>query len=237
MGQFLVILTPGSQDLTHPDRITGRIKLYMKLNSTEIAEMGSRERAALVNSLSGFKSANLVGTSNDQGQTNLAIMSSTVHLGSHPPLLALVVRPGGEERHTLKNILDTGCYSLNHVNVDIIESAHQTAARYPAGSSEFDATGLTPHWYEGFEAPMVLEASVRLGMRLREHTRLEINGTHLVIGEVVLVEVPGAACRADGSLDLVAAGSVALTGLDTYHQSVGIKRMAYAKPDMPPRQL
>lgn len=199
--------------------------------------MGSRERAAFVNSLSGFKSANLVGTANANGQTNLAIMSSTVHLGSHPPLLALIVRPGGEERHTLKNILETGCYSLNHVNADIIESAHQTAARYPAGSSEFDATGLTPHWHEGFGAPMVLEASVRLGMQLREHTPLEINGTHLVIGEVILADVPSPACRADGSLDLVAAGSVSLTGLDTYHQSVDIKRMAYAKPGIPPRQL
>jgi flavin reductase (DIM6/NTAB) family NADH-FMN oxidoreductase RutF len=209
----------------------------MIFSAEEIAAMESRRRAAFVNSLSGFKSANLVGTSNGEGQTNLAIMSSTVHLGSHPPLLALVVRPGQDERHTLKNILDTGCYSLNHVQTEMIEAAHQTAARYPADASEFEATGLTPCWQEGFEAPMVLEASVKLGMRLREHIQLEINGTHLVIGEVVLANVPAAACRSDGSLDLEAAGSVALSGLDSYHRSAGIKRMAYAKPDMPPRQI
>lgn len=209
----------------------------MKIGAKEIEAMEKRHRAAFVNCLSGFKSANLVGTTDANGQTNLAIMSSAVHLGSHPPLLALVIRPGGDERHTLKNILETGFYSLNHVHSDIIEAAHQTAARYPIQTSEFDETGLTPYWEENFAAPMVLEARVKLGMRLREHTRLSINDTHLVIGEVVLAEAPTESLRPDGSLDLAAAGSVALTGLDTYHQSVDYKRMAYAKPDLPPRQV
>lgn len=209
----------------------------MKLSAQDIADMASRDRAAFVNSLSGFKSANLVGTTDGEGQTNLAIMSSTVHLGSHPPLLALIVRPGGDERHTLRNILATGCYSLNHVNPAIVEAAHQTAARYPADVSEFEASGLTPLWHEGFEAPMVREADVRLGLRLREHMPLEINGTHLIIGEVILAQVPSQALRGDGSLDLVAAGTVALTGLDTYHESGATKRMAYAKPDLEPREL
>ena len=67
--------------------------------------------------------------------------------------------------------------------------------------------------------------------------RLEINGTHLVIGEVVLACVPELACRPDSSLDLGAAGTVALSGLDTYHNGGSEKRMAYAKPDLPPRQI
>jgi flavin reductase (DIM6/NTAB) family NADH-FMN oxidoreductase RutF len=209
----------------------------MHMSSADIAAMDTQRRAAFVNSLSGFKSANLVGTVDAQGQTNLAIMSSVVHLGSQPPLLALVVRPGGEERHTLANILATGCYSLNHVNASMVERAHQTAARYPEDISEFDAVGLTPVWHEGFGAPMVAEATVKLGLRMREHQELKINGTHLVIGEVVLAQIPEAACREDGSIDLTAADSVALAGLDTYHQSVGYKRMAYAKPDLPPRIL
>lgn len=206
----------------------------MKIKSADIAHMESRHRAAFVNSLSGFKSANLVGTVNEQRQTNLAIMSSTVHLGSHPPLLALIVRPGGEERHTLANILANGFYSLNHVNSEMIERAHQTAARYPANVSEFEATGLTPVWHEGFGAPLVAEASVAMGLKLREHQHLAINGTHLVIGEVVLVDVPEDVCRKDGSVDLVAADTMALSGLDSYHQCDNIKRMGYAKLGVSP---
>ena len=209
----------------------------MKLKTISIAGMEKRARAAFVNSLSGFKSANLIGTRDEQGVTNLAIMSSLTHLGSHPPLFSLVIRPGGDERHTLKNILATGFFTVNHVTAEIIEQAHQTAARYAAGESEFDATGLNPVWQEGFFAPMVQEANVRLGLKLRQHMRLEVNDTHLVIGEVVLACVPEIACRADSSLDLGAAGSVALSGLDTYHTGGEEKRMAYAKPGLPPRQI
>ncbi|MFK8050644.1 MAG: flavin reductase family protein [Halioglobus sp.] len=209
----------------------------MQLEQADIAAMNTRNRAAFVNSLSGFKSANLIGTLSEDGRTNLAIMSSVVHLGSAPPLLAMIIRPGGEERHTLDNILNTGFYSINHVTSAIVEAAHQSAARYDRDTSEFTATGLTAVWQEGFHAPLVAEASIKLGLSLREHQELEINGTHLVIGEIVLVELPEKSMREDGSVDLESAGTVALSGLDTYHSSVTINRMAYAKPDLPPRDL
>jgi flavin reductase (DIM6/NTAB) family NADH-FMN oxidoreductase RutF len=207
----------------------------MLIRSQDIKTMESRQRAAFVNSLSGFKSANLVGTVDSQGLTNLAIMSSVVHLGSNPPLLALVIRPGGDERHTLANILETGWYSLNHVSSAMVEAAHQTAARYERAVSEFDVTGLTPLWREGFRAPLVEESPLRLGLRLREHQQLAINKTHLVIGEVVLAELPDHSLREDGSVNLDTLDTVALSGLDSYHQTDGLKRMAYAKPNLPPR--
>jgi len=209
----------------------------MQLTESDIGDMPQRDRAALVNSLSGFKSANLIGSEDANGHPNLAIMSSVVHLGSHPPLLALIVRPGGEERHTLHNILRSGQYSINHVSQEMIEQAHQTAARYPQHVSEFAATGLTPQRWPGFAAPMVAEAKIKLGMHLREHQAIEINGTHLVIGEVVRAEFPDDCINEDGSLNIAGAGTVALSGLDSYHQGSLVKRMAYAKPDLPPRSL
>ena len=209
----------------------------MHFDTAAIAAMDKRRRAAFVNALAGFKSANLVGTANASGHPNLAIMSSAVHLGSHPPLLALVVRPGGEERHTLSNLLQTGCYTINHVTRDIVPAAHQTAARYGREESEFDATGLTPHWSDDFAAPFVAEAGIKLGLRLREHQELSINNTHLVIGEVVVVMLPPGCLRADGGVDLARAGSVVLSGLDTYLDATPVARMAYAKPDLPPRTL
>ena len=209
----------------------------MQLDRHAIGRMPTRRRAAFVNSISGFKPANLIGTANTAGNTNLAIMSSVVHLGSHPPLLALIVRPGGEERHTLANLLATGCFTINHVTSAIIEAAHQTAARYPQHVSEFEATGLTPQWHAGFSAPMVGEATVKLGLQLREHQKLAINGTHLVIGEIVIALFPDNGLMDDGSLNLSACDTAALSGLDTYHRGVPVKRMAYAKPDLQPRRV
>lgn len=209
----------------------------MLFTSTQISALESRYRAALVNSLSGFKPANLVGTTDRDGRSNLAIISSVVHLGSHPPLLALIIRPSPVERHTLENILDTGCYTINHVNDRFIEAAHQTAARYPREQSEFAATGLEEYWVDGFAAPFVREASIRMGLELREHRPLEINATHFLIGEIVLAEVPENCLGADGALDIGAAGTVALSGLDSYYTTRRLRRMAYAKPDLPPTPL
>jgi flavin reductase (DIM6/NTAB) family NADH-FMN oxidoreductase RutF len=209
----------------------------VQLTSDDIRRMAPRRRAAFVNSLTGFKPANLVGTVSADGRTNLAIMSSAVHLGSDPALLALVIRPGGEERHTLANILARGYYSLNHVTSDIIEQAHQTAARYPQDTCEFAATGLTARWVDGFAAPLVAEAGLQIGLQLREHQKLAINGTHLVIGEVVLVELQPSWLDDAGGVNPVRSDSVALSGLDTYHAARPLKQMAYAKPDLPPRAL
>lgn len=209
----------------------------MKFDSNKLKSMPSRQRAALVNSLSGFKSANLVGTASSEGRCNLAIMSSAVHLGSDPALLGLVIRPGGDERHTLANILASGYYSLNHVNSGMVPQAHQTAARYTQDVSEFKATGLSPQWWPDFPAPLVAEARIKMAMRLREHHPLEINGTHFLIGEVLAVELPDTVVGKDGAVDLGEAGSVALSGLDSYHTTQLHKRMAYAKPDLPPREI
>lgn len=209
----------------------------MRLSSEDIEAMETRPRAALINCVSGFKSANLVGTIGASGQSNLAIMSSCVHIGSHPPLLALIIRPGMRDRHTLSNILTKRCYTINHVSLDIIEQAHQTAARYPVDESEFDAAGLTHEWRDDFGAPFVAEARIKLGMELREYQTLAINDTHLVIGEIVSVEIPDDSVRDDHSIDLAAAQTAALSGLDSYHTTSIEKRMAYAKPDLAPRKI
>lgn len=232
-GRVSTTVLPAGQALRYSTRWDNDVHL----DSKQIEDMPRRERAAMVNALTGFKSANLIGTADGAGRTNLAIMSSAVHLGSAPALLALVVRPGQEERHTLHNLLETGAFSINHVSEATVEAAHQTAARYPREVSEFEACGLTPTWRDGFAAPLVAEAPLRIGLELAEHQELAINRTHLVIGRVQFVELPEHALREDGSIDLAATGSVALSGLDTYYRVEPVCRMAYAKPDLPPRAL
>ncbi|MGB5326349.1 MAG: flavin reductase [Pseudomonadales bacterium] len=202
----------------------------MIVDSAALASMETRYRAAFVNSLSGFKAANLVGTCDEFGHHNLAIMSSTVHIGSNPPLLALVMRPEAAGQHTLQNILSQKYYTLNHVHAGICEAAHQTAARYPREVSEFQAVGLTAVSLEAFPAPFVGESRLRLGMALRDHQVLQINQTHFVIGEILLADVPENIVDEGGGVDIAAADTVALSGLDSYHATERIARLPYAKP-------
>ncbi|MEO1082344.1 MAG: flavin reductase [Pseudomonadota bacterium] len=189
-----------------------------------------RERGiALVNSLSGFKTAALVGTRSRDGQTNLAVMNSTMHIGARPPLLGLIFRPDTVARHTLENIRATGAYTISHVPESRIEAAHQTSARYPRDCSEFEATGLSEGWWEDFAAPYVAEAGVRIGLQAREELAIASNGTYLVIGEVMQLDCPDDAIASDGGLDPQAAGSVACVGLSSYYRAELVQRLPYAK--------
>ena len=90
----------------------------------DIVMMEQRSRAAFINSLSGFKSVSLVGTINNLGQTNLAIFNSVIHIGANPALIGMIIRPNSVNRHTLENLLETECYTINHINKDIYKKAH-----------------------------------------------------------------------------------------------------------------
>lgn len=209
----------------------------MRLTRQDIDGLERRRRAALINSITGFKPANLVATVDNAGRSNVAIISSLVHIGSNPPLLALVFRPDSVDRHTLGNIRATGAYTINHVHEGVIDAAHQTAARYPREVSEFAATGLTEHWHDEHPAPFVGEARVRIAMRLREEQVLQINGTHLVIGEIMAIEIPEHSVLDNGALDPARAQSVALAGLDSYYSATLLQRMEYATPEQPARRI
>lgn len=202
----------------------------------DIDAMESQFRAAFVNSLPGHKPANLIGTVSGEGISNLAIVSSVVHIGSNPPLLAFFSRPLSVERHTLGNILETGVYTVNAVPESLIPQAHQTAARYEREISEFDTAGIVPWFVDGFAAPFVSESDLSIGLQFVSQIELP-NDTVMIIGEILRVEVAQAAVLGDGALDFSRIDAVSVTGLDTYHKHQKVARMAYAKPDLPPRKI
>lgn len=197
---------------------------------SDIDAMEQRFRAAFVNSLSGFKSASVIGTSDRQGATNLCIVSSVVHVGSNPPLMGFIMRPPSVPRDTYENILQTGCFTINHVGTEWIAQAHQTSARYPREVSEFEATGLTPRWVEDFAAPALHESRLRMGLRLVSDLPIEANGTRFIIGEIVWTELPNEAVQTDGFVDIETLGTATISGLDSYHSTTRLSRYAYAKP-------
>ncbi|MEE4278739.1 MAG: flavin reductase [Halieaceae bacterium] len=203
------------------------------LNRAAIEALAKDQRVALINSLTGFKAACLVGTVDATGRSNLAIFNSAVHIGTSPPLIGLILRPDSVPRHTLDNIRSQRVYTLNHVREDWLAAAHQTSARYARDESEFDATGLTPEYWDNFKAPAVGEALVRIGLTLREELAIRCNGTHLLIGEVMRVELPDAALLGDMALDAAAAGSIAVSGLNTYYRAQRIAQLPYARRSEP----
>lgn len=199
--------------------------------SEAILAMEKQQRVHFINSLLGFKSVAMVGTSDLEGTTNLAIFSSFFHIGANPALVGMIFRPTPPERNTFSNLIATGFYTINHLNESNYLQAHQTSARYDKNCSEFDMTGLQAQYKDGFLAPYVKESNVQLGIQFREKVDLTINDTSLVIGEIMHVYLPENCVEADGFVHLEQANTLTCSGLDSYHATTRLDRLSYAKPN------
>ena len=209
----------------------------MQLKTEQIEALDDRYRALFVNALSGFKSANMIASCDQNKNTNIAIFTSVFHIGSTPPLLGMISRPHSVCRNTLENILETRYYTINHANESICEQAHQTSARYDKKISEFKATGLCEEWHDNFPAPFVKQSRIQLGMELKEHHQLTINNTIIIIGEITYINIKDDIVHQDGYIDIERAGSIAVSSLDSYHRTDLITQLSYAKPEKPSKKI
>jgi flavin reductase (DIM6/NTAB) family NADH-FMN oxidoreductase RutF len=202
----------------------------MKITTENILTFEKLYRTNFINSVSGFKSANLIGTISREGKTNLAIFSSVIHVGANPPLMGFLMRPVSVERHTYNNIKETGYYTINHINKEIYKQAHQTSARYEKDISEFDACGLTAELSEIIKAHYVKESKIKIGLKFVEEQEIKFNGTIFIVGEIIEATLLDDVVSKDGYVDIEKAGTIAISGLDSYHDTKRIARLSYAKP-------
>lgn len=195
-----------------------------------LASLNHLYRNNLVNSSSGFKSANLIATKSKAGISNVAVFSSVIHLGSNPPLLGFVTRPTTVARNTYKNIKETGCYTINHVFEDIIEDAHHCSAKYDESISEFTMTELEEAYDHTCSAPFVKKAPVQMQMQFKEEYHFKINGTIMIIGEIIGIYVKEDLLKNDGFIDLAEGKVSAINGLDGYTIPKLKTRLPYQRP-------
>ncbi|MBJ2173324.1 flavin reductase family protein [Aureibaculum sp. A20] len=187
-------------------------------------------RINLINSCTGYKSANLIGTKSADNFENLAVFSSVTHMGSHPPLLGVFFRPTTVARNTYENIKETGVYTINHINEEIIEDAHHTSAKYDKLISEFEKTDLKPEYLNAFTAPFVKGAPVKLAMKFVEEYEIKSNGVILVIGEIIDLHIKDDMLDKDGFINLTLGKVAAINGLDGYAIPQLKKRLDYQRP-------
>ncbi len=199
------------------------------LSSSNFASFSRFYRANLINSITGYKPAMLIGTQDLEGRHNLAIFSSVVHLGADPALIGFIQRPVGVSGDTFRNIEATGVYTINHVHESFVEKAHYTSARFESSISEFEACKLTPEHIEGFAAPFVKESLVRMGMELVEVIPITHNDTKLVIGRIQYLLIDPESIREDGNVDLEKVNSICISGLENYHRVQPLQSFPYAK--------
>lgn len=199
-------------------------------NKFDLQKLNKIYRINLVNSLSGYKSANLIGSISENGEENVAVFSSVFHLGSNPPLLGFILRPNTVTRNTYENIKETGIYTINHIAGSFLEDAHHTSAKYKKGISEFHMTSLTPQYIENWKAPFVERSPVKIAMKYVEEYAIEANNTIMVVGEIQFFDIQEGMLKEDGFIALSEGNIAAINGLDGYAIPELRTRFEYQRP-------
>ena len=190
----------------------------MYFSKKDIENLSRVKRLNIINSITGIKPGNLIGSKSLEGHTNLAIFSSVVHLGSHPALIGFFLRPSTKiRRDTYENILETGSYTINHIDKRIIEKAHYSSVKFSSYVSEFEKLKLTEQYINDFYAPYLLESKIKIGLSFVEEVDVKINGTKLIIGEIRHIYLPENIMSEEGYLNLEKSASVGIGGLNSYY--------------------
>lgn len=202
----------------------------ISFDKNKIENLDKIYRLNLINSCTGYKSANLIGSVDMNGNTNLAIFSSITHLGSDPAMIGFVLRPRTVPRNTYNNLFTTKFFTVNHVKSDDIEDAHHTSAKYPKEISEFDKTKFEAEYLDGFTAPYVKGSNVRFGCKYLNEYDIKENNTILVVASIEHLYVDEKSIGEDGWIRLDKAKTVTINGLDGYAETKLIDRFKYARP-------
>ena len=199
-------------------------------NNKDIQDLEHLYKINLINSCSGFKSANLLGSVSSEGITNVAVFSSVTHLGSNPPTLGFILRPTTVPRNTYKNIKDTGVFTINHIYEDIIEDAHHTSAKYPNEISEFDVTSLEEEYKGNFKAPFVKNSPVQMSMKFVEEINVPSNSVMLIVAQIEELYIDDKILEKDGLINLSKGNIATINGLDTYAIPKFKTQLSYQRP-------
>ena len=196
----------------------------------DINAMHHLYRINLINSCSGYKSANLIGSKSKNGISNVAIFSSITHIGSDPSMIGFFIRPTTVIRDTYNNIKETEYFTINHIHETILNDAHHTSAKYATSISEFDMTTLEEDYKKGFIAPFVKDSPIQIAMQYVEEYPIKANGTILLIGEIKDLYIQEHLIEKDGFVDLSKGKIAAISGLDGYSIPLLKTRLEYQRP-------
>jgi flavin reductase (DIM6/NTAB) family NADH-FMN oxidoreductase RutF len=137
------------------------------------------------------------------GVPNLAPFSFFTVVCVVPPMISLTIarNPDGSEKHTLKNIRQTGEFCINVVTLPVWREMVDTANAIPEEDSEFTDAGLTPIPGVKVKPPRVKEVPIHFECKLHQVIELGPRRHPLVIGEVIYFHVDSA-CMTDGYIDM-----------------------------------
>ncbi|MDR4998887.1 flavin reductase family protein [Brevibacillus parabrevis] len=132
-------------------------------------------------------------TSQDGNGVINAAPFSYFNVASIEPMMvsvAVMRKPGSVRKDTAQNIVETGEFVVNMVDVHNVDAVNQTSADYPPQVSEVDALGLAVAPSSVVAVPRLLASRIHFECKLHQVVELGSPTTSdLIIGEVVHVHV------------------------------------------------
>jgi len=130
-----------------------------------------------------------VSTLSKDGVINLAPFSFFNVVCDQPPVLMLSIskKEDGTRKDTARNIIDSGEFVVNFLEMRLLKKARQTAEDFPPHVSELEVVKLTPEPSTIVKPPRVKESPASFECRLLEHR--ELYNYDLILGEVVFIVI------------------------------------------------
>ena len=176
----------------------------------------------------------LTGTMDAEGRHNLAPFSYYNAFGANPPVIAIspaIRATNGVAKHTWRNILATGEFTVNAVTHAMVEQASLASSDYEEGVDEFIKAGFTRMPSQCIRPAGVAESPFIMECRLMQHIPLggQAGSGNLMIGEVLAFHVSESAFES-GRLDQERLDLVGRAGASWYCRAGGPALFELAKP-------
>lgn len=182
----------------------------------DAAALNDGDRYKLLSGLIVPRPIGWVGTVDATGRYNLAPFSFFNMVSGTPPTVLFSPGITVRTKDTLRNVMETGEFSLNVVTAETVGAMNITSAEYPPEVDEFAAASLTPVAADVIAAPLVVEAKANMECRVVRLVDIgELPSATVVFGEVLRFHV--AVDILDGTrIDHAALGAIGRMGGDTY---------------------
>ena len=161
-----------------------------------------------------------VSTVSPRGATNLAPFSYFNGVCSRPATLSISVvnKPDGSEKDTLRNIRATGQFVVNVVPHALGPAMEASSAEVDYETSEFTLAGVQPVPSERVRPPGVHASPIRFECQTSQIVPVGEGrfGTHLVLGEILVIHIDDGVLDADGKIDPERLDTIGRMGPRTY---------------------
>ena len=108
-----------------------------------------------------------ISSKGKDGSVNLAPYSFFNGVSDDPPMIMFAAgsNPDGSHKDSLRNVTETGEFTVNIVGSEYLDEMNITSGAYPYGENEFDAAGLTMIPGDTVDVPRVDKVAAALECR------------------------------------------------------------------------